>query len=187
MQTTNTATSHLHSIVKKNAERLNVELTPDTLFVSIPQQKLFHFRNGELHKEYTVSTSKRPPSCIANSLGTPNGLHQIAQKIGEGEPEGMVFIGRRPKVIYQEYDKPLLGMENLITSRILWLEGLEYGLNKGPGCDTFKRYIYIHASQNDHKIGTPISSGCIQLTNKDVIELFENVPENTLIWIDLEN
>ena len=52
---------------------------------------LQHYRDGALVKSYPISTSRRPPSNLRNSLGTPLGLHEIAERIGAGQPPGMVF------------------------------------------------------------------------------------------------
>ena len=65
-----------------------------------------------------MSSSKNPPSCLEGSLGTPWGLHQITEIIGEGEPIGMVFEGRMP--IGQKYWECSIEKrkKNLITTRI---------------------------------------------------------------------
>ena len=76
--------------------------------------------------------------------------------------------------------------KNLITSRILWLAGLEPTLNQGPGQDSFDRYIYIHGTNHEDKIGTPASGGCVQLKNEDMIDLFNRTPKQSLVWIDVE-
>lgn len=134
-------------------------------------------------KTYTVSTSLKPPSCVADSNGTPTGLHEIADKIGHDQPEGMVFKGRVPtgKLLndYRGEDAP----RNLITSRILRLRGCEPGKNAGPGCDSYKRYIYIHGTNHEERIGQPFSGGCIEMLNTDVIELFERVESGDLVWL----
>ena len=70
-----------------------------------------------------------------------------------------------------------------ITTRILWLEGLEEGINKGRGIDSFKRYIYIHGTSEEGLLGTPSSHGCIRMGNKDVIELYNIIEVGTLVLI----
>lgn len=74
---------------------------------------------------------------------------------------------------------------NLITTRILWLRGLEPGVNSGPGIDTHDRYIYIHGTNHEERLGAPDSHGCVLLSNDEVIELFEQVPSGTLVMIEL--
>ncbi len=138
---------------------------------------------GEISTIFSISTSKNPPSCLTDSRGTPTGLHAIADKIGAGAPEGTVFKGR--VVTGQIYDQvsPEDAERNLITSRILRLRGLEIGKNSGEGRDSYDRYIYIHGSNHEDRIGQPFSGGCVEMFNADVIELFEQVDVGDLIWI----
>ena len=70
-----------------------------------------------------------------------------------------------------------------VTSRILWLEGLEKGLNKGAEIDSYKRYIYIHGTSEEGRLGTPASHGCIRMKNKEVIELYDKIKIGTLVLI----
>lgn len=139
--------------------------------------------NGKVTKVFTISTSKNPPSCIADSYGTPSGLHRIADKIGADAPEGMVFKGRVPTgQLYTEVS-PEDAARSLITSRILRMRGLEPGKNCGHGCDTYDRYVYIHGTNKEELIGQPASAGCVQLRNQEMIELFDQIDEGDLIWI----
>ncbi len=155
------------------------------LCVSICEQKLFALTDGQLRKTYAVSTSRKPPSCVENSLGTPTGLHVIEEKIGDGLPTGTVLKGRAPtgENCY-ELDAER-NAENLITTRILWLRGLEPGANSGAGVDTHDRYVYIHGTNQEDRIGQPNSHGCVLLSNADVIELFDATPSGALVWIEL--
>ena len=131
-----------------------------------------------------VSTSRRPPSNVANSLGTPRGLHEIAERIGGGQPPGMVFKSRVPTGRhFSELDDPGPGPLNLVTSRILWLRGLEPGVNLGDGVDSHGRYIYIHGTQREDEIGRPMSAGCVLMRNLDIIELYEEARAGDLVWI----
>ena len=70
-----------------------------------------------------------------------------------------------------------------ITTRILWLEGLEPGFNRGEGIDSFSRYIYIHGTGDERTVGRPASHGCVQLKACDLVTLYHGVPEGTLVWI----
>ncbi|MDR2844577.1 MAG: L,D-transpeptidase [Puniceicoccales bacterium] len=155
----------------------------DCLCVSLCEQKLWHFRGGQLWADYPVSTSRAAPSCVPDSLGTPTGLHQIAERIGAGAVAGTVFKGRQALGFTWENAPEELRGQNLITSRILWLDGLETGKNRGDGCDTHGRYIYIHGTNQEEKIGTPNSHGCVLLRNADVIALFDSVPSGAFVWI----
>ena len=159
----------------KPAERL--------LFVSIAKQTMQFFRKGILVRSFVISTSKRPPSNVKNSLGTPRGHHEIAERIGAGQPPGMVFKAR----VCTGHHFSELSAEtentNLITSRILWLEGLEPGVNRGGNVDSHARYIYIHGTGDEPTIGRPASCGCVHLAADDLIPLFDRLPSGTLVWI----
>ena len=56
--------------------------------------------------------------------------------------------------------------KNLITTRILWLAGLEPGVNAGGAVDTYERYIYIHGTNHEHRLGAPASSECQRIFSK---------------------
>lgn len=139
--------------------------------------------NGKVVREFAISTSKNPPSCVADSYGTPTGLHAIADKIGTGAPEGMVFKGRVPTGQLFGEASAEDAERSLITSRILRLRGLETGKNSGDGCDTYDRYVYIHGTNHEELIGQPASAGCVQMRNREMIELFDRVDEGDLVWI----
>lgn len=161
---------------------LSISPTDQLLIVSIKSQRLFYLIDRKLAQEYTISTSKNPSSCVANSFGTPIGLHAIATMIGSEQPNGMVFKGRVPT---QHFTKYTIEQQksNLITSRIIRLRGLEHGVNVGDGCDTYNRYIYIHGTNHEARIGRPFSNGCIEMKNVDIIELFKQMSEKILVWI----
>jgi len=156
--------------------RLGIKPATRLLAVHIGAQTLQLLEAGRLVRAWPVSTSRRPPSTVADSLGTPTGLHEIAERIGAGAPPGMVFKGRVPTGRhYHEYPAAEQARTNFITTRILWLRGLEPGHNAGPGVDSHARYIYFHGTNHEDRIGTPASGGCVQLRNIDMIELFEAV------------
>ncbi len=156
--------------------------TNHLIHVSIPAQRMHVFEGTTCVAAYTVSTSKNPPSCRRDSGGTPDGLHRVAEKIGADTPLGTVFKGRIPTGgFYWDYTD-----QNLITTRILWLEGLHPGHNQGGDRDSKNRYIYIHGTNHEDLLGTPHSGGCVNMSNTDVIELFDRVDTGTLVWIDRE-
>ncbi len=162
--------------VREKCEAVGIKPTNRALLVSIGLQTLRFFADGALVKTYVVSTSRRPPSNVKNSLGTPRGLHAIAEKIGAGQPPGIVFKARIPTGRHFSEHLAAGGSgENLITSRILWLEGREPGVNAGGEVDTRERYIYLHGTNREDLLGRPASAGCVQLANLDIIELFEQV------------
>ena len=121
---------------------------------------------------------------MANSLGTPRGLHEIAERIGAGQPPGMVFKARVPTGRhFLELEDDEADTHNLITSRILWLRGLEPGVNQGGDVDTYQRYVYIHGTQREERIGEPMSAGCVLMRNADIIELYDEVRASDLVYI----
>ncbi len=142
------------------------------------------FDNCALRKSHVVSTSRRPPSNVKDSLGTPRGLHHIAEKFGAGAPPGTVFKGRvnTGRHFNELGDEENAG--NLITTRILWLRGLEPGVNSGGEVDTHERYIYIHGTNHEDRLGTPFSGGCIEMNNIEIVGLFDGVRTGDLVWIE---
>jgi len=161
--------------VNKACARLHIKPADRFLLVRIATQTMQFFRQGQLVRSYVISTSRRPPSNVKDSLGTPRGLHAIAERIGAGQPPGMVFKARVPT---GRHFRELANAEtepNLITSRILWLTGLEPGVNQGGDVDTHARYVYIHGTNHEDQLGTPQSSGCVLMGNLDIITLYDEV------------
>lgn len=141
--------------------------------------------DGKLIKQYPVSTSKYGTGNENGSEQTPLGLHRIKDKLGGAMPVNEVFIGRVPhgnldECIERGVDLP----DDVIMSRIMWLEGMEPGRNKGGYVDTYQRYIYIHGTNHEQDIGTPSSIGCIRMCNKDIVELFRLVDVGTEVLIE---
>jgi hypothetical protein len=164
-------------LIQRGAGSGNV-LTPDVLCVSVADQRVYWFKDSTLHKELICSTSKFGISQEEGSNCTPLGLHAIREKIGDGEPVGTVFKGRVP-VAYDGVGNS----EARITTRILWLEGLEEGFNRGGNVDTHDRYVYLHGTGDESKIGEPDSHGCVHLKAEDLVPLFDEMPSGTLVWI----
>ena len=63
--------------------------------------------------------------------------------------------------------------DDYVTTRIMHLEGMEEGINRGGNVDSYERHIYIHGTHEEGRIGIPSSHGCIRMHNNDVIELYE--------------
>ena len=142
------------------------------------------FDDCALRKSHVVSTSLRPPSNVKDSLGTPRGLHEIAEKIGAGAPPGIVFKGRVSTGRHFSELAPEAQARNLITTRILWLRGLEPGVNAGGDVDSHQRYIYLHGTNHEDRLGTPFSGGCIEMNNLEISGLFDDVRAGDQVWID---
>ena len=156
----------------------------EIIFVSIKDQKLYHIKNNRVINNFSVSSSKYGTGNKNGSNKTPLGLHKIKEKYGEGVPINGKMVGR---IFYNQianiYKDTTESKTDDITSRILWLEGIEKGKNKGEGIDSYNRYIYIHGTSEEGKLGTPASHGCIRMKNKDVIDLYNKVEVGTLVLI----
>ncbi len=160
-------------------QKLGVAPTKYVLTVSVARQTLSLFEDGQFVKRFPCSTSRFGIGQIIGSNRTPLGLHRIAEKIGGGEPVGTVFQSRQP---VGHTSQPEFA-DAKITTRILWLEGLEPGFNQGTNVDSHERYIYIHGTANQKTIGEPASCGCVHLADADLISLFDLLPAGTLVWI----
>lgn len=136
---------------------------------------------GEQTQSWPISTAAAGFGNRQDSGQTPVGLHRIVECIGAGEPCGMVFRGRvATGEVVVDLCQPA---GDFITTRILWLEGLEEGVNQGEGCDSRARYIYIHGTPYASQLGHPCSAGCIRMDNRHILELFEQVTPGTLVLI----
>ena len=154
------------------------------VFVSIMQQKLYVIIDKNVVASYPVSTSKFGLGNIFNSQKTPLGLHVVKNKMGDGVPmNGIIKYGFYSNEIAPILKEPKTSGKDLITSRVLWLDGLEKGKNKGGVMDSYNRGIYIHGTNEEGLIGTPASHGCIRMKNKDVIDLFNIVPKGIYVLI----
>ena len=145
-----------------------------TIHVSVQKQKLDLTQDGKTIRSFPVSTSRFGLGSEEGSNKTPLGRFKVGQKIGHEMPAGTIFKSRRPL----EPEDPLPETEDWITSRILWLDGLEE-----PNANTRDRFIYIHGTKHEDRIGTPDSHGCIRMRNADVIELFKLIDEGTPVLI----
>lgn len=170
---------------RKKFESLRLKEDIPVLWVDVAMQRLLLCMKEEVLASYPVSTAMNGTGCQQDSFQTPTGLHQISAKIGEDQPEGMVFKGRQPtgEIAAIELSDHDTG-KDLITSRILWLDGLEPGINQGNGVDTHDRYIYIHGTNEEGRIGQAVSHGCIRMKNSDVIELFDRIAIGTMVIIE---
>jgi UDP-N-acetylmuramate--alanine ligase len=172
--------TRLRGIYEKLSPLLN-SLDDLYLVVSIETQTLLVCVKDRIVERYDASTSRFGIGNRENSLKTPVGLHLIKEKFGAGAPPGRVFRDREDTG--EDWDHSQTG-DNLILTRILRLEGLEEGINRGGTVDSYERYIYIHGTGREDLIGTPLSHGCVCLRNLDIARLFETVKEGTLVYID---
>jgi hypothetical protein len=170
--------------LRQTCRRLGVRRTEFILLVSIRSQQMRLVRpapnlhSAILHKVFRISTSRFGIGQRKNSNCTPLGLHRVARKVGGGWPVGSVFKSREMTGYTWQG-----ASDAAITNRILWLEGLEPGFNRGGDVDTFARYIYIHGTGDEPSVGRPASHGCIHVRGAELLPLYDRVPCGTLVWI----
>ena len=146
------------------------------LVISVPEQRMAMLYRGVPQAIYPVSTSRFCLSDRPGSYGTPPGELEIADKIGGGLPAGAVFKNREPTGEVLPIDAP--GRDPVVT-RILWLRGLE-----ARNAQAHDRYIYIHGTPEERRIGTPASFGCIRMRSRDIIGLYEIVGTGARVFIE---
>lgn len=149
------------------------------------QSQTLSLKSGEhVIRKYPVSTAANGAGERRDSLCTPRGRHVISDKIGAGCAPDTVFVGRRPTgEVYRPALRDSHPDRDWILTRILRLEGLEDGVNRGGDVDTRERHIYIHGAPDDVPMGRPGSHGCIRMGNADILELFDLVETGTPVFI----
>lgn len=150
------------------------------LVVDVARQRLGLLSNGRLVFEAVISTAKNGLGCEENSYRTPTGWHRIHARIGDGAESGAVF---RNRVATGDVWRGEARDEDLILTRVLTLDGLEEGWNRGPGRDSLARFIYLHGTNQEGQLGTPVSHGCVRLGNAEVVALFDQVAEGDAVLI----
>lgn len=144
-------------------------------------QTLRVVRGDSIIWESLCATAEKGTGSEKDSLKTPLGWHEVFAKTGHGAAWGQVFRSGAPTA---EVWKPGQGAaEDLVLTRVLFLDGLEPGLNRGGKVDSRARYIYIHGTNNEAALGSPSSHGCVRVRNDDVIALYELVPEGARVLI----
>ncbi len=145
-----------------------------SIHVSVARQRLTLKRGRRIERTFPISTSKFGLGSKEGSMKTPIGRFRIAEKIGDNLPQETVFKSRKPV----RASAKALRSDDLIMSRILWLDGVE-----PHNANTYDRYIYIHGTNHEEAIGEPASHGCIRMRKNDVAELFDLVEVNTPVTI----
>ena len=154
---------------------------PERLLVVDVERQRATLLDGETAvASWPVSTSRNGIGGTKGSYRTPPGWHRVHRRIGEDAASGTVFVSREPTGETWRGEAP---DEDLILTRILTLEGLEDGVNRGPGCDSLERYIYLHGTNHEALIGRPVSHGCVRLSNRDVTELFTRLEKGDFVLI----
>jgi UDP-N-acetylmuramate--alanine ligase len=154
---------------------------PDRLLVVDAERQLaIWIEAGAAGAAWPVSTARNGIGGEENSFRTPPGWHRIHARIGDGAGSGTVFVSREPT---GETWRGEVRDDDLILTRIVTLEGLEPGVNRGPGCDSLARYIYLHGTNQEDALGRPLSHGCIRLSNNDVSEVFDRVRDGDFVLV----
>ena len=149
--------------------------TRDVLVISVGDQKLALYQDQALVRVYPVSTSRFGVGNTADSNRTPLGWMEVAMRVGDGAPTGAVF---RSREWTGEVVGPRGGDEDLVLTRLLWLRGSE-----PHNRNTFRRYIYIHGTNQEHRMDSPSSQGCVRMTSRDILDLFDRVDVGARVHI----
>ncbi|MFO7954351.1 L,D-transpeptidase family protein [Thioalkalivibrio sp.] len=175
----------IEPVVRDARERASNADDMPVVVVRVDQQRLYVWEGERVTDIFDVSTSARGVGFEEGTFTTPLGLHRIAERFGAGAPRGTIFRARgNTGQIADILTEPgARSPRDNITSRILWLEGLEPGINRGGNVDSRSRYIYIHGTDEEGRIGEPASEGCVRMRNDEVIELFPRLPVGTLVLI----
>jgi lipoprotein-anchoring transpeptidase ErfK/SrfK len=145
------------------------------IHVHVPSQTLDLLDDaGQIVRCYAISTSRFGLGTEPGSFKTPAGRFRVGEKIGDGATPGEIFVSRvATGKVGEENDE-----HDHVQTRILWLEGLD-----PDNTNTKERYIYIHGTNAESKLGTPASLGCVRMNNLDVIDLYDRVVTGTGVEI----
>ena len=173
--------------IRETISRLGVQPTDHLIVVDVRKQQLALIHQDQIKEIYTISTSKRGVGQKIDTWKTPRGLHRINEKIGHHMPPYGIFHRRKFVGVWNTQPRHR-HFKDYVSTRILRLEGLQPGLNKGRDylghiVDSETRAIYIHGTTMEWKLGKPSTKGCIHMSAADVIRLFDRVPPGTLVWI----
>jgi len=147
-------------------------------------QTMSVFNDDILVYTYPISTGKNGMGEQMDSGCTPRGWHCVHDIIGFENEINSVFVGRVwTGDIYTEAMARDYPGRDWILTRIIQLDGLEPGKNKGGDVDSLSRYIYIHGTSNITSLGTPNSMGCIRMDNNDIIELADWLEVGSKVFI----
>jgi len=150
------------------------------LVVDAERQLATWIEAGNAIEAWPVSTARAGIGGEDGSYRTPPGWHRVHERIGQEAAPGTVFVSREP---IGETWRGEPRDDDLILTRILTLDGIEDGVNRGQGRDSLQRYIYLHGTNHEGLLGRPVSHGCVRLSNDDVCQLFAHVREGDFVFI----
>ncbi len=143
--------------------------------ISMDDQKLEVMEGTESVAAFDVSTSEKGMGFEEGSYRTPAGRFRICEKIGDGEPPGTIFKARQPVGVWRPGERC---DEDLVLTRILRLDGID-----PDNRNTLRRFIYIHGTNDEERIGRPAGHGCVRLRNLDMIALHDMMNAGDLVEI----
>lgn len=161
------------------------EHAPDgrLLWVDVAAQRLWVLESFRAVACLRCSTAERGLGEAEGSFRTPRGWHEVVERIGGDLPAGAVLQSRRWTGRCWSPGVDAAGEEDLVLSRVLWLDGREPGFNRGGEVDSRRRYIYIHGTNHPDRLGVPASHGCVRLACADVIALHDRIDAGHRVWI----
>lgn len=145
------------------------------IVVSMDDQKLQVIEDRTPIATFDVSTSEKGMGFVEGSLCTPTGRFRICEKIGDDLPVGTIFKARKPVGLWHPGDRL---DEDLVLTRILRLDGLD-----PENRNTLQRFVYIHGTNDENRIGQPAGHGCVRLRNDDMIALYDMIEVDDLVEI----
>lgn len=188
MSDVNTA-KKLIPLLQQACEKFPQHAEFPSAIVSVSEQALYLYIKKSFVNKYPVSTSRYGIGQEEGSYKTPVGVHCVQEKIGADAELDEIFSSRKRTNTHATIEhEAVCTEEECITSRVLWLAGLEDGINKdqnseGKNVDSYQRYIYIHGTHEEGLIGQVASIGCIRMKNNDVVDLFEKLVVSSLVII----
>ncbi len=156
------------------------DLPPRLVLVDVDAQQVHLLEAGRITGSWPASTAANGVGGEEGSFRTPPGWHAIHRRIGEGAAPGTVFVSRQPTgQVWSGETRD----DDLILTRVLTLDGLENGVNRGRGVDSLGRYIYLHGTNHENQLGRAVSHGCVRMGNAAIVELFDRVAEGDPVLI----
>lgn len=178
-------TTQFDGVLRDLRQRFPNYSANQVLLIDATQQEMLLLEQGQIAGRWIISTAEAGVGSRKGSNQTPLGVHRVAKKFGDNAPLGTIFKARQNtgKIARILTAPGARSGEDNVTTRILWLDGLEPGLNKGSNVDSYERYIYIHGTDEEGRLGAPASHGCIRMRNQDVIDVYNRIGVDTLVVI----
>lgn len=176
--------AYVNDITATAAKRFGYDGKKELIIVDIESQRLFLIKNRKIATNYSISSSRYGEGARKLSYKTPLGFHKVYDKSGANAKIGMIFEWGKPTGRISPIYTDMTDREvDPVLTRVMVLDGLEPGVNKGGDVDSRARGIYIHGTHEEGLIGRKASHGCIRMRNAEVIALFSIVPVGTIVYM----